>query len=559
VKIGNDSLLSGAFFEAYQASRAWLLADGDGPKRVFARFRSADGVESPVVSDGIVLDTRAEILSLVENSNGEVLAPGDTLVVVMTTGEAGGSAAVTFGTGLPGESMAYDDASGAYRLARVITPDLPSGTAPLVGSFTDRAGNEAAPGATITTVTIAARGEEPDPVLLSVAGSGPDWIALGWTASPDPDFRFYTVYRGPDPGLSGGPSDFVVGIVDRRSVTGLVDSLSLRDSTGYYYRVFVGDSEGLRSGSNVVLGVTRNRAPQAVGSFAAVPADSPSTDVRLTWTAVDPSGVPDFRAYEIYRSDVEAVSRSSELVGTVGEILTRNFVDLGTEQATTYYYRIYVVDRGGLATGSDAASATTTDLAPSFVALNAPSVDVANQDVILSWGVNEDPDFASYQIFWGASETQGGATSFSLLSTVNNRAASSYTHYPEVTDLPFYVEYYLQVVDRSGKRTESNHVQAVFPARDLPAISSLDITAGATFAVVSFETDVPTKAWVRFSANNLSLNRTASDAADFKRVHSVPLESLNPGTTYYLQVSVEDEAGATVAGTIRSFATLATR
>lgn len=556
VLVANDSLFSGAFFEAYTGARSWLLSDGDGAKTVYARFRTAGGVESPTVRDDIILDTRADILSLVENSGGSILVAGDTLVVLMETGEPGGLATITIGDALVDVPLAYDPSSGAYRLARVITPDLAAAGDVVVGSFVDRAGNRATPRATTTSVTLAGRSVRPSPVSLTAAAAGGSRISLLWTQNEDPDFTRYVVYRANDPGVAGDVEDVVVGIVSDRYESGLVDSLLLRDSTTYFYRVFVEDREGLRSGSNVAEATTGNLAPPAVSSFAAAALDSPSTAVRLTWSAVDPSIVHDFASYAIFRSTVEAVSRSSELVGTVGEILTRNLVDSGTDQATTYYYRIYVVDRGGLASASEVASVRTTDLNPSFVPLNAPAVDGTNQNVVLSWSANGDPDFASYQIYWGSSTTQGGVVSYSLLDVVNNPLATSYVHYPNVTALPFYVKYYLVVVDRAGRRTESNRVQAVFPAAALPTISSVEITAGLTFAVVSFETNVPTKARVKYSAGNLSLNLTALDVDNYERVHSVPLQGLSQATTYYLQVVVEDEAGGTSSSTIRSFTTL---
>ncbi|MFH1679123.1 MAG: fibronectin type III domain-containing protein [Candidatus Eisenbacteria bacterium] len=556
VKVANDSLFTGAFFEAYEGSRGWLLTDGDGTKTVYARFRTSGGIESPAVRDDIILDTRAEILSLVEDSGGEVLAAGDTLQVLMSTGEEGGFATITIGSALTDIPLTYDPARGLYRLVRVITPDLAAENEVVVGSFVDRAGNSAFPRTTTTALTIAGSRSRPAPPVLTVVEAGGNWIALTWTPTEERDFSRYVLYRGSDPGVAGDEEDVVVGVASDPLETGLVDSLLLRDATTYFYRVFTEDNEGLRSGSNVAAGVTRNLAPQGVPLFSAAASDSPSTSIRLTWTAVDLSTVHDFAEYSVYRSTVEAVSRSSEMIGTVGEILTRSLLDAGTNQATTYYYRIYVVDQGGLAAGSDVASATTTDLDPSFVPLNAPSVDVTNQNVLLSWAANVDPDFASYQIYWGSSTTQGGVSAFSLLDIVNNPRATSYVHYPQVADLPFYVKYYLQVVDRAGRRTESNRVQAVFPAGAVPTISNLEVTAGLTFAVVSFETNVPTKARVKFSAGSLSLNRTALDTDDYERVHSIPLQSLIPDTTYFMQPVVEDEAGTTVSGTIRSFETL---
>lgn len=554
VKLGHDSLLAGAFYEAYERSRGWILSEGDGEKTVYARFRTEGGAESPVVSDRIVLDRTARILSLAEDSNGEVLGPGDTLRVTMITGESGGDGTVTIGTGIAGEPMAYDPSAGAYVYVRVITPDLAAAGEVVVGDFVDRAGNRAPSFATTTTVTFGNTGAGPAPVVLSVGGTATDRIALEWTESGEIDFASYVVYRSSRPGIPGGPSGFPVGVLTDIGETGLVDSLGLRDSTTYYYRVFVQDGAGLSAGSNTISAATRNGPPAPAGAFAAAAVDSPSTAVRLTWNAVDASTVHDFAAYEVYRSTAEAVSRSSDFVAAIGEIGTRSFVDRTTSEATAYYYRIYVVDRGGLAAPSETASAVTTDRDPSFVTLNAPSVDVTNQNVILSWDRNQDVDFASYEIFWRSAGSAGGGGSFALLDVINNPATTGYVHYPQVSDLPLYVEYFLDVADLAGNRTRSNSVQAVFPPQNPPAIFDIEIVAGSNFAFITFETDVPTTAVVRYSANSPSLNLTRTDS-NLVSVHSVALSGLSVGTTYYVEVSVTDASGATTVARVQTFTT----
>jgi len=62
-KVGEDSTLGDAGWEAFTLTRNWLLSPGDGLKRVYAKFKDRTGVESVVVSDKITLDTTAEIYS----------------------------------------------------------------------------------------------------------------------------------------------------------------------------------------------------------------------------------------------------------------------------------------------------------------------------------------------------------------------------------------------------------------------------------------------------------------------------------------------------------------
>ncbi|MBN1825708.1 MAG: fibronectin type III domain-containing protein [Candidatus Eisenbacteria bacterium] len=556
VRIGEDPDLEGSFYRAYETAITWLLSEGDGAKTVYARFRTAGGVETAIAEDGIVLDTRAEILSLTEDSEGKILAPGDTLRVEMNTGEKGGTATVTIGDALIGEPLTYDTLNGVHRLVWRVPAGISAQSAVAAGSFTDRAGNSAS-ARTSTRIALQETDVYPEPVTLEdPAESGSDWILLRWSRSAEIDFYGYRICRGALPGLQGAEDEELVAVIRDRERLSWIDSSLAVDSTTYYYRVFTEDTGGRISGSNELRASTRNAAPRAVESFTAEASSSPSTTVRLTWTAVDPSTVADFAYYEIYRSTSEAVSRESELAGVIGEIYTRNWTDEGTAQAKTYFYRIYVVDRGGLASGSEAAAVTTTDLPPSFVTLGAPSVDQANGNVILSWDRSPDTDFAAYHLYAAGFATGSAEPAFSLIDEINNIDATSYVHDPDVTDLPYSVEYYLETIDLAGAATRSNTVQAVFPPADLPVVSNVEVTIGQTFAVISFETDVPALAVVSYSKNGLSLNLQEQGAASYRTVHSIALDGLSSDSNYFFQITVEDESGGEAVSSIGSFTTL---
>ncbi len=560
IRIGNDSLLTGAFFEVFQPSRAWTLTDGDGSKTVYARFRTSGGVVSGLYEASIILDTGARIVSLNEDSDGKILTPGDTLRITMDTGEGGGSAAVTVGDGVIDVPLSYDESSSLYRAEVLISPAHVMTGAVLTGTFTDRAGNVATPFLSPGTVTVADPEGAPTPVVLDVPViTDTGWIALSWSRNEDADFAEYRVYRGPVPSVEATDGDDqVIAVLTDRDATAHVDSLSLADTTRYFYRVFVKDTEDHLSGSNEVAVFTRNSPPPPVESFSAAPVDSPSTAVRLTWSSVEPSAVGDFASYVIYRSVTEAVSDQSQRIALInGEIGSRTYIDTGTEQATTYYYRLYVVDRGGLSAGSAVASASATDLPPSFPALSAPNVDVVNQNVSLSWLASGDADFASYVIYFYGGENQNtpSPSSFAAIDTVRDAASSTYAHYPNVVLTPFYAEYFVDAVDRAGHRTRSNVVQAVFGEAGLPSIDGIVVTARDTEAIITFQTDVPATAVVSYSRESLQLDLSEAEGAGLQISHAVTLTGLVQASEYFYQVEVTDERGVKNYSGIGSFTT----
>ncbi len=559
-RIGNDSLLTGSFFEALEGARSWTLPEGDGLKRVYARFRAAGGTVTDLYSAEITLDTRAEILSLTENSGGLPLERGDTLSIEMSTGEEGGTARVSLLEEQIEIPLFYHSNSGRYRADLVIPGDVLPQDAVISGTFTDRAGNVAAPYTGANTITVIHTEGSPTAVEIETASqTEANWIALSWTRNDDVDFAEYRLYRGAVPSVEAGDGDDqVIAVITDREVTNHVDSLSLRDTTQYYYRVFVKDSEDSLAGSNEVAVYTRNSPPPTAESFAAAAADSPSTGVELTWSPVSQTAVHDFAEYRIYRSTSEAVSQQSDLVGAItGDISSSSFVDGTTDQATEYYYRLYVIDRGALASGSGIESATTTDLHPAFPTLSSPNVDVVNQNVSLTWAANTESDFASYVIFFYGNENQTtpGVGSFASIDTVNSASHVTYAHYPNVVLTPYFAEYFIESVDRAGHRTRSNIVQAVFGEAGLPQISNIIVTARDTEAIITFETDVPTTATVRYSEESLLLDLTQAEGSGLQISHAITITLLTPASEYFYQLEVADERSIKNFSGIGSFVT----
>ncbi len=82
-------------------------------------------------------------------------------------------------------------------------------------------------------------------------------ISLSWTESPDSDFEEYRLYRSTSAGITGNrPEDVLIAEIDDLSQTSFTDNLDYPDRT-YYYRVFIGDSQGLVSaGSNEISAAT---------------------------------------------------------------------------------------------------------------------------------------------------------------------------------------------------------------------------------------------------------------------------------------------------------------
>jgi fibronectin type 3 domain-containing protein len=266
------------------------------------------------------------------------------------------------------------------------------------GNFVDRVGNIAETVAAATLLTIQKR---PDPVTLfqpTPTGALQSALRLTWTASKDTfDFANYSIYRSTRPNFNPSSDTLLIDRITLRETTSYND-LNLLPGVTYYYRIVVVDLAGLRSvSSNETSARTgANLPPSAVILNTPLLAGDGSSQVQLAWSR---STDNDFASYRVYRSNTAVVDSLSFLVTAIINQSQTFYLDENLKAATKYFYRIYVYDQAGKATGSNIGSVTTApNLPPTPVTLALPApVDTAAMS--LSWSENGDTDFASYRIF----------------------------------------------------------------------------------------------------------------------------------------------------------------
>ncbi|MEW6413420.1 MAG: fibronectin type III domain-containing protein [Candidatus Zixiibacteriota bacterium] len=253
VILSEEADFSGSEFVAFAPERTYTLSEGDGAKTVYARLVYADGSESSeVLSDDIILDTRAEISSVFYAPTGSVFSAGQTITFGLDAGELSGRATVSF-TGVSGLRL-YDDGTdgddtaddGVYHGQYVVPVGSNLFEAVVTGNFTDAAGNSA----------VAVRGEQllsintpPDAVEI-VLVAGVDSVRFQWTRSEEDDFASYQIYSA---------ANSSVDLADTRvAIINAVEPPSpwyavAAPAVNTYYRVYVFDQHGASTGSNVVL------------------------------------------------------------------------------------------------------------------------------------------------------------------------------------------------------------------------------------------------------------------------------------------------------------------
>jgi len=156
--------------------------------------------------------------------------------------------------------------------------------------------------------------------------------------------------------MSSGVDDSnsaLVKMISDQNITSLEDT-DLKENTEYYYRVYVYDKGGLSAGSNEEMGKTNaNEPPTPV--VLAQPFAVDSMTLRISWSQNDDQ---DFDTYTIYRSESSPVDTVNTAIAIINNRQTTQYNDTNLISNTTYFYRVFVTDKGGLSSGSNEASGT---------------------------------------------------------------------------------------------------------------------------------------------------------------------------------------------------------
>ena len=403
---------------------------------------------------------------------------------------------------------------------------------------------------------------------------------LSWTQSNESDFASYKIYRATQPNVTTAST--LVTTITTKGTLSYTDNPAVPTPPGqtYYYRVFVVDSAGQSTGSNEENVTLVNNPPAAV-TLAPITQIAPSggglpggfpgmgsmyPGAKLSWTQ---SAEADFASYKIYRATQPSVTTTSTLVATITTASTLSYNDyapVSPPPGTTYYYRVFVTDQAGQATGSNEQSTTLVDDPPAAVTLNAitilapsgggmmPGMGSIYPRASLSWTQNSDVDFASYKIYRA---TQPGVTTAStLVTTIASKTTLAYIDNPAVLPPPGQTYYYrVFVFDQSGQSVGSNE-NSVTLVDDPPAavtlsppVQSVDPMFGGLRMTLNWtqssDADFASYKVYRATQPGVTTASTLLTTITSKWTLSYldPTTALTPNATYYYRVFVFDLGG----------------
>jgi fibronectin type 3 domain-containing protein len=316
----------------------------------------------------------------------------------------------------------------------------------------------------------------PDPVQLFQPSNVTETsVSLSFSRSLAPTFSQYRLLRGERRDLDADSTRRVLTTITSAATTTYDDRTELQEGMTYYYRVDVIDESGTASPSNVESATIPDLPPPAVTLNA--PTSTGETAVLLSWSQTD---IRDFRRYEVRRSAAAGVGPDATLLGFLDQKEKVSFLDAGLIENTDYFYRIFVVDEGGHATGSNELKVTTVNADPAPVALAPPTevVGAFTPTVATSWAVSLAHDFAEYRVYRDTAPAVGESST--LIRTIADSLVTSYRDAGLVDNTRYY--YRVFVRDNAGGKAGSNE-QSVITANRPPTPVALSVSGTAANSI----------------------------------------------------------------------------
>ncbi len=178
-------------------------------------------------------------------------------------------------------------------------------------------------------------------------------MRVSWTQSYESDFWRYELYRDTTAAVSFMSPK--IATINSKMQTAYEDS-KLNSDTVYYYLLFTIDTAELSTPSNIVFGTTSVQYNTLTKINLKEPVSKTTDSMVLSW---DKCAESDFASYRIYRSEKPGVDTLSVLEAEITDIDSTSIEIKNLKENTTYYFRLYLKNKGIVFTASDEAAFRT--------------------------------------------------------------------------------------------------------------------------------------------------------------------------------------------------------
>ena len=335
------------------------------------------------------------------------------------------------------------------------------------------------------------------PTRVTAVFNSANSITVNWIASRGA--AGYRIHRSTD---ISGPFE-PVGV----SADTLFRNTGLDDNTTYHYRVFAINSGGSSEHSSTAT-VLLN-APRATTTV------NSSSSITVSWSAITGAS-----GYRIYRGT--SVDGDFQRIGTLD---STSFRDTRLTGNTTYYYRVFATNKGGISNQSNTASATTQMVPPTEVTATV----VSSSSISVSWAAVLDA--TEYNIYRSASATG----TFTRIGTLETTLFTD-------SGLNGGTTYHYRVSATNSSGTAGERSAAVSTTTLFNAPTGVTATTNSASSI--------TVNWTAITgAAEYNIYRSISVEGDFEQIGTSRTASftdseLNGNTAYYYRVSAVNREGA---------------
>jgi hypothetical protein len=311
----------------------------------------------------------------------------------------------------------------------------------------------------ITTTIVNSEERSPNPVTLTELGNTQNSIELQWTEFDELPIYFgkYEVHMSLVPGFTP-VSGTVIYTENTFPANTEYNVTGLSPGSTYNFVIRVWDNDYVYgpffADSNLHIGNTPgiNYPPGEI--ILDDPFDITNRNVTLSWSHIVED---DFKQFEIHKSETPVFTPTEDT--RFGDPITDEEVDeytvTGLDENVTLYFKIRIIDNGGLDNVSNEVSCTTKDYIPAKPILDDP-YDTTVTSTKLNWTENEDTDFDCYKVH--RSETQGFIPDDSTLKKTLEDNLDNFTVFNDLAESTTYY-FIVQVWDDAGHHADSNEVQ----------------------------------------------------------------------------------------------------
>ncbi len=178
-------------------------------------------------------------------------------------------------------------------------------------------------------------------------------MSVTWTQSYDDDFLKYELYRDTTSAVSFKAGK--IATITSKMQTQF-DDTKLAPNTKYYYALYTFDTAELSTISNVVGATTEILYNTMTKINFSEPSYKTTDSMVLNWNKCTDS---DFASYRVYRSSKTGVDTLATMEVEYTSADSTSVVISGLAENTTYYFRLYVLNKGKVFTASEEAAFKT--------------------------------------------------------------------------------------------------------------------------------------------------------------------------------------------------------